>query len=283
MKGKIKKYVALVLSVQQLLCGCSATELEDRCFPMMAVVDEKDGQISFGYGFPKLSQKDNTDLEEARVNIAPVTGKTMESCVQTYDSRLEKLADCNHMKVLVFGENLMEDTGRYADVLSYLKQTGLFPRNIYVCVAEDPLALFETEEDLPQDLGSYLEQYLQNQESAGSGKLFKLGRLLDEKENHILQIMLPYLETEDHIIFWKTMYRVPDDRFCINRKNNGNALTIRGKRVWENEKEKNHVYHFMYVNGSCCGNCARNRKEKGGPTAAGNCRKNTAVSCTGKQ
>ena len=32
-------------------------------------------------------------------------------------------------------------------VLSYLKQTGLFPRNIYVCVAEDPLALFETEED----------------------------------------------------------------------------------------------------------------------------------------
>ena len=47
MKGKIKKYVALVLSVQQLLCGCSATELEDRCFPMIAVVDEKDGQISF--------------------------------------------------------------------------------------------------------------------------------------------------------------------------------------------------------------------------------------------
>lgn len=36
MKGKIKKYAALVLSVQQLLCGCSATELEDRCFPMMA-------------------------------------------------------------------------------------------------------------------------------------------------------------------------------------------------------------------------------------------------------
>ena len=124
MKGKIKKYVALVLSVQQLLCGCSATELEDRCFPMMAVVDEKDGQISFGYGFPKLSQKDNTDLEEARVNIAPVTGKTMESCVQTYDSRLEKLADCNHMKVLVFGENLMEDTGRYEDVLSYLCMCG---------------------------------------------------------------------------------------------------------------------------------------------------------------
>ena len=69
-----------------------------------------------------------------------------------------------------------------------------------------------------ENLGSYLEQYLQNQESAGSGKLFKLGRLLDEKENHILQIMLPYLETEDHIIFWKTMYRVPDDRFLYKQE-----------------------------------------------------------------
>ena len=29
------------------------------------------------------------------------------------------------------------------------------------------------------------------------------------------------------------------------------------------KKEKKHVYHFMYVNGSCCGNCARNRKGKG--------------------
>lgn len=217
MKGKIRKCFALVLSVQLLLCGCSATELEDRCFPMMAVVDEKDGQISFGYGFPELSQKDNTDLEEARVNIAPVTGKTMESCVQTYDSRLEKMADCNHMKVLVFGENLMEDTGRYADVLSYLKQTELFPRNTYVCVTKDPLALCGTEEGLPQDLGSYLEQYLQNQESTGQRKLIHLGRLLDEKENHILQITLPYLETEDHTICWKTMYRMPDDSFLYKQ------------------------------------------------------------------
>ena len=74
MKGKIKKICCTgIVYRANFFCGCSATELEDRCFPMMAVVDEKDGQISFGYGFPKLSQKDNTDLEEARVNIAPVT------------------------------------------------------------------------------------------------------------------------------------------------------------------------------------------------------------------
>ena len=113
----------------------------------------------------------------------------MESCVQTYDSRLENCRLYIHMEsACLRGKSDGGYLGTwYADVLSYLKQTGLFPRNIYVCVAEDPLALFETEEDLPQDLGSYLEQYLQNQESAGSGTLFKLGRLAgSEKENHIL-------------------------------------------------------------------------------------------------
>ena len=217
MKGKISRCLALALALQMMLCGCSATELEDRCFPMMAVVDEQDGQISFGYGFPELSQKDNTDLEEARVNIAPAQGKTLERCVKMYNDRLEKLADCNHMKVLVFGENLMQDTRQYADALSYLKQTELFPRNTYVCVTKDPLALFETEQYLAQDLGSYLEQYLQNQESAGQRKLCNLGRLLDEQENHMLQITLPYLETDDGTICWKRMYRVPDNSFLYKQ------------------------------------------------------------------
>ena len=38
------------------------------------------------------------------------------------------------------------------------------------------------------------------------------------------------------------------------------------------KKKKNHVYHFMYVNGSCCGTAHATEKERG-PTAAGNCRK----------
>ena len=61
------------------------------------------------------------------------------------------------------------------------------------------------------------------------------------------------------------MYRVPDDRFLYKQENNGNALTIRGKRVWENEKKKYMFIILLYVNGSCCGNCARNRKERVDP------------------
>lgn len=35
--------------------------------------------------------------------------------------------------------------------------------------------------------------------------------------------------------------------------------------MWENEKEKNHVYHFMYVNGSCCGTAHATEKERVDP------------------
>ena len=202
MKGKIKKYVALVLSVQQLLCGCSATELEDRCFPMMAVVDEKDGQISFGYGFPKLSQKDNTDLEEARVNIAPVTGKTMESCVQTYDSRLEKMADCNHMKVFVIGESLLQDRARLGETLDYLRESEVFPRNSYVCVTGDIEALLGLADSLPEDEGSYLETFLQHHEPDHEIELTNLGTLLDEQINKRLDLELPYISVENDTIAW---------------------------------------------------------------------------------
>ena len=69
MKGKIK------ICCTGIVCAAAADALPPensrRCFPMMAVVGE-DGQISFSC-VPKQKQKENAELEEAGVNIAPVT------------------------------------------------------------------------------------------------------------------------------------------------------------------------------------------------------------------
>ena len=48
------------------MSACNATELEDRCFPMMAITDVRLEKVRFAYGFPELSQKDNTDIKEFR-------------------------------------------------------------------------------------------------------------------------------------------------------------------------------------------------------------------------
>ena len=207
MKAVCKKVQILCVAwLMALLCGCSATELEDRCFPMMAAVDVTDGQISFRYGFPELSQKDNTDVEEAKVNAGTTTGETLSECVDACNGRLEKLADCNHMKVLVLGEQLMQDKAQYEACLTYLKETELFPRNTYVCVTKDPQALVETEDALPEDLGSYLEEFLQNHESDWQIRQFHLGKLLDEQENQMLGVVLPYIAVQDGVITWTKNY-----------------------------------------------------------------------------
>lgn len=198
--------LAVIMS-SMLLCGCSATELEDRCFPMMAVADYQEGQVAFAYGFPELSQKDDTDLAEAKVN-APITREiSFAKSVEAYDRELSKLADCNHLKVLVLGENLM-DQPQYEEMLAYLKETELFPRNTYVCVTKDVSALFEIEEKLPEDVGTYLETYLQNHEQEQQIRLLNLGKLIDEQENKSEKLALPYIAIEDEAIIWDGYYYI---------------------------------------------------------------------------
>ncbi len=198
-----KKILVAVGILAVFVCGgCSATELEDRNFPMMAAVDYEEGQVLFAYGFPELNQKDNTDLEEAKVNAPMSAGNDFAESVRDFEQEMNKLADCNHMKVLVLGENLMREKELYEDMLSYLKETELFPRNTYVCVVKDVRELFDIEENLPEDLGTYLESYLQNHESNRQLTRMNLGKLLDEKENQKEIVLLPYLEMEDGAVLW---------------------------------------------------------------------------------
>ena len=70
----LQKSVSVIgcIGILCCLCACGATELEDRCFPMMAIADVQEERIRFAYGFPELSQKDNTDMEEANVGV-PLT------------------------------------------------------------------------------------------------------------------------------------------------------------------------------------------------------------------
>ena len=193
-----KQCVVTILIVVMLMqiSGCSATELEDRCFPMLAAVDYRLGLVQFAYGFPELSNKDATDTEDFK---EAVSASTLE---------LDKKADCNHMKVFVLSSTFLKQEGVYENMIEYLQQQELFPRNTYVCVTNDVTALFDTEEALPTDLGSYLEEYLKNHEKEHDSELINLGTLMDESENHVKTLELPLLTVEEGAILWKENYRI---------------------------------------------------------------------------
>lgn len=205
MVRKIVNRIASVVVIMILACelsACSATELEDRCFPMMAITDVRQEKVRFAYGFPELSQKDNTDIKEADVGVPLTEGGNFAEALDVYEQELSNLADCNHMKVLVIGESLLTDTKRFHETLDYLREREVFPRNSYVCVTEDIEALLETEASLPEDEGSYLEKFLQHHESDHEIKLTNLGTLLDEQMNRRLKLELPYVSVEEDAIVW---------------------------------------------------------------------------------
>lgn len=212
--GKTKRKRTVVNGILLVLClagtmqltGCGATELEDRCFPMMAAVDKNDTQILFSYGFPELSQKENTDLAEAKVNAAMSSGANFAEALHEYEGQLSKAADCNHMKVLVIGQQFVENEAHFTEMLSYLREKELYPRNTYVCFTDTAGDLYAIEENLPEDLGSYIEAYLQNHESEKQIRLLNLGILLDEQLNQRQVLQFPYLTVQNQAMVWESNY-----------------------------------------------------------------------------
>ena len=173
-KYRMKRSMLIVLA-SLLLVGCSTTELEDRCFPMLTAVEYENGKVSYQDAF---SKEDDTGKLGAKVR------------------------DYAHLKVLVLEEDLLEQKSQYEAMLEELAETEKFPRNTYVCVVDDVDDLFEMEKNISQDLGTYLEEYLKKHEEK-KDRLLTLGDLLDEKENQMMVLYLPYLDVEENFVEWK--------------------------------------------------------------------------------
>lgn len=189
------------------LVGCASTELEERCFPLMVGVGYEDGEVSYVLGFPREGNSGGKDTSISEIKVPEVSEKNFEKSKSVYEGHLNKMTDYNHLKVLVLEEDLMEQPEAYDKMLSYLAKTEEFPRNTYVCAVDDLEDLMEIEEKLPQELGTYLEEYLNHHEEKKEYML-TLGDLLDEKENQTLVLYIPYLEVEDDYVEWGGYYAI---------------------------------------------------------------------------
>lgn len=195
-KRETRKYavlISLLVSACVCLIACSTTELEERCFPMLVAVGYEDGKVTYGAAFSKEDVTKNAFLTEET---------DFEESKSKYEKRLNKDADYNHLKILVLESDLLETPAAYGAMLDYLAQTEDFPRNTYVCAVEDVDEMFELEKNISQDLGTYLEEYLKQQEDK-KDRLLTLGDLLDERANQSFVLYMPYFEVEENFVEWK--------------------------------------------------------------------------------
>lgn len=193
------------------LAGCGATELESRCFPMMAAIDydTENEKVLFFESFPGSENKTGISVNE--IQIPSKSGDSFAESKTEFEKALNKLADYNHLKVIVIGKNFLENETAYADMIKLLAETEEFPRNTYICVTEDTEKLIALKEELPDELGAYLEEYLENHED-GNGKIISLGDLIDEQANKDRILYAPFLKTKETYVEWDGSYLIGENK-----------------------------------------------------------------------
>lgn len=167
--------VIVVLTIGLMLIGCSAVELEERCFPTLAAVDivdvvshrdvsanENSGYIEFYYNMDKSYEPEYAD--------------DIKTAVDSFEDRLSQKADTNHLKVILIGKTLRNDKAAYASFMEYCKTSKKFPRNTYVCIADDINDIFD-------NMGDYYEQKMNKENHEDGEPIITLGTLLDDYTN----------------------------------------------------------------------------------------------------
>lgn len=195
--------------------ACNKTELEERCFPLLAGVDYDDGKVTFCAGFPRADNSGGSTGQSMELQVGTERGNSFAESKSGYEKNLNKEPDYNHLKVLVLGDDFAKDQTKLNEMLDVLAKTEQFPRNTYVCVVDDVDDLLEIDKELPQDLGTYLEEYLSNHEDKKNDML-TLGDMLDEKENKDMVLYAPYLNPEDTFVEWGGYYCLGADLPPVN-------------------------------------------------------------------
>lgn len=201
-KHQMQKVAALILCTcltGSLLGGCSTVELEDRTFPMLAAVWENpdNGNTAVSYLYQPLEKVSDEMTDQGEPKMYAVEAEHFYQAFDQYEKELNKVLDYNHLKVLVLGRSILEDSAKFSEMLEFLEKEDEFPRNTYVCASEEVSALLALDESLPQNPGTYLEQLLENSSDVDAGGLPTLGNLFDEQKNRQKNLYLPYLTVQD--------------------------------------------------------------------------------------
>lgn len=165
--------VIVVLTIGLMLTGCSAVELEERCFPTLAAVD-----------IVAAATDETTDKEVVEFyynmdkSYEPEYADDIKTAVDSFEERLSQKADTNHLKVILIGKTLRNNKAAYSDFMEYCKASQKFPRNTYVCMADDINDIFD-------NMGDYYEQKMNKENHEDGEPIITLGTLLDDYTNEI--------------------------------------------------------------------------------------------------
>ncbi len=111
-----------------LLGGCESEELEQRSFPLAVGVDvqgkpsmedgkEAEPKLVVSFDFPDLAQISEKGKAVDTPMSMSLEGEDLFRVEKSYENNTNRVLDYNHIKAIVFGENLISDSKRLRSVL----------------------------------------------------------------------------------------------------------------------------------------------------------------------
>ena len=144
------------------LSGCAAIEPEKRMYPLALGVNTSEEGFSLIYGTPDLPKATGQEKEEEdrEASVLSVAGSDFAQIREKYDQSQEKYLDMSHIQVILMGDLLVE-SGRWTEFLTYLEQDPFVGENVYVFQTENPSAVL-TWDSGGTSIGEYLTGLLEN-------------------------------------------------------------------------------------------------------------------------
>lgn len=200
-KKKREKIIclAMVLMTAGIFTGCSVQELEDRSFPMMMSLKAQGDNCLLSYQFMDLSRVSDKDKIGQEAPSLEMESTSVSAAIYEMDMQWGKVLDLNHLKVLLLEESFLENPILMQGLVEKGNSGVELPGNMLVFVAEDNRQIVELQEEMDEDLGSYLEELMQgnpNYKTSG-GTTFK--HLICDWYNGGGNTVLPILTAEKQV------------------------------------------------------------------------------------
>lgn len=174
--------------------GCNTKELEERSFPLAIGIDKAGHGCMVDFYFPKLKDVADENAKPKESESFRVTADSYYEAWKTYEANSENSLDYNHLKVLVFGMDFLEDEQMVKDFLEFAINQENFARNTLVFVASGRAGeLLALNDNLDLPIGTFLEKVMTNSDVYKEKKLMTLGDLYNEYYNQSEVLFVPVL------------------------------------------------------------------------------------------
>ena len=181
------------------LGGCGVNELENQAFPLALGVEAQDSGARMLYlAYPNL--QDEKASENALSSDVFWEGEVSDLFVgmRQMSENSNKNPDLNHLKVLILNPQMFASEDAAETVLSFFEKETDAAWNTYVLLTEEPMEqLFSEDMKLPECMGIYLEDLLEEWEHVKDSAFVTVGTLMQQFYGAEETMYIPKLELQD--------------------------------------------------------------------------------------